>query len=260
MNGAMIDDDQRLLLGAFIRGRREAMAPEGGGRRRTPGLRREELAARAGISATWCAWLEQGREVRASPHALSRLARALGLTRAERAYLFELAGRHDPDLPPPSNSGAVPPSLAAAVRVASCPAYGLDRYWTACAWNAAAEHLFAGWLGEGGEPNLLCFLFLDSRARQLIPDHEARALRILAEFRSDFGRNMHEPAMTQLVERLMAGSPLFARGWRQQAVLGREGGARTFIAPSGEVIAYDQQTFTPADSPDHKLVILVPVS
>ena len=104
----MKGEEQRELLGAFIRSRREAMEPASGGRRRTPGLRREELALRAGISATWCAWLEQGREVRASPHALSRLAHALMLTRAERTYLFELAGRHDPEATVPLPSPRYP--------------------------------------------------------------------------------------------------------------------------------------------------------
>src|SRR3984885_4659125 len=95
----MLDPDQRRLLGEFVRAHRERLAPEApAGRRRTPGLRREELAAKAGMSATWCAWIEQGREVQASPHALARLARALDLSRAERAYLFELSGRRDPDI------------------------------------------------------------------------------------------------------------------------------------------------------------------
>ena len=94
----MLDPDQRRLLGAFVRAHRERMQPTAAaGRRRTSGLRREELAARAGISATWCTWIEQGRPVQASPEALGRIAHALALSRAERAYLFDLAGRLDPE-------------------------------------------------------------------------------------------------------------------------------------------------------------------
>src|SRR5271154_7538117 len=97
----MLEPDQRRLLGDFVRAHRERLAPESPtGRRRTPGMRREELAAKAGMSATWCAWIEQGREVQASPEALGRLARALELSRAERAYLFELSERRDPELEP----------------------------------------------------------------------------------------------------------------------------------------------------------------
>lgn len=256
----MSDDDQRRLLGAFIRTRREAMEPQGSGRRRTPGLRREELAMRAGISATWCAWLEQGRDVRPSPHALARLSRALELSRAERAYLFELAGRHDPEAPIPDASLTVPPSLAASVHALSCPAYGLDRFWNACCWNAAAADLFAGWLDRGGRPNLLRFIFLDPAAGRLIPDWETRALRTLAEFRADFGRGIKDPAMNALVADLVEGSPVFAKGWRRQAVLAREGGTRTFRGPDGAMLVFVQHTFVPADAPDHKLVILAAAS
>lgn len=253
----MVDLEQRKLLGAFLRARREAMEPVGGGRRRTPGLRREELALRAGISATWCSWLEQGREVQASPHALSRVAHALGLSRAERAYLFELAGRHDPETPTPDLLPTAPASLVASVRSISGPAYGLDRFWNACCWNVAAETLFIGWLDKGERPNLLRFIFFDSAARQLIPDWEARALRIVAEFRADYSHALNDPAMNTLVAELTTESPLFARGWERQAVLAREGGARTFRNPAGEIVAYDQHTLHPADAAGYKLVILV---
>lgn len=255
----MNDDEQRELLGAFIRARREAMEPASGGRRRTPGLRREELAIRAGISATWCAWLEQGREVRASPNALSRLANALALTRAERAYLFELAGRHDPEAPATVPALSVPPSLSAAVSSLSCPAYGLDRFWNACCWNAAAQELFVGWLDQGLHASLLSFIFLEPASKALIPDWEARALRILAEFRSDYSRRLNDDEMTEMVDDLAARSPLFAGAWRKQAVLAREGGMRAFRGPGGDLLRFEQHTFTPADQPNHKLVMLIPL-
>ncbi len=95
---AMLEADQRRLLGEFVRAHRERMRPStAAGRRRTSGLRREELAALAGISVTWCAWIEQGRAVQASPEALRRISQALTLSRAERDYLFKLAGRLDPE-------------------------------------------------------------------------------------------------------------------------------------------------------------------
>jgi len=253
----MVDHEQRKLLGAFIRARREAMEPAGSGRRRTPGLRREELAMRAGISATWCSWLEQGREVQASPQALSRLAHALGLSRAERSYLFELAGRHDPEALAPEHSPATPASLVASVQALAIPAYGLDRFWNACCWNAAAELLFTGWLDTGERPSLLHFIFLNPAAQRLIPDWEARALRIVAEFRADYSHALNDPAMNALVQELAAASQLFARGWRRQAVLAREGGKRTFRSTDGEIETYEQHTLVPADAPDHKMVILI---
>lgn len=233
------------------------MEPTGCGRRRTPGLRREELAQRAGISATWCAWLEQGREVQASPHALSRLARALGLTRAERAYLFDLAGRHDPEEIAPA--APVPPALLAAVAAISCPVYGLDRFWNVCCWNAAAQTLFATWLTPGRHPNLLRYIFTDPSARDFIPDWDTRALRLLAEFRADYSRGRHDPEMAGFVAELTAGSAEFARGWQRQSVLAREGGLRTFRGPDGVVLPFQQHTLVPPEQPDYKLVMLVPV-
>ncbi|WP_211109658.1 helix-turn-helix transcriptional regulator [Azospirillum oleiclasticum] len=256
----MLDPDQRRLLGAFVRAHRERLSPENpaGRRRRTPGLRREELAARAGISATWCAWIEQGREVRASPETLGRLARALALTRAERAHLFELAGRRDPDAAAPEPADDAPPSVAALVVSLPHPAYGLDRFWNASCWNEPAARLFRGWLGEGLPRNLLRFVFLDAAARGLIPDWEARARRLLAEFRVDYGHALNDPRMRALVEGLRTESPLFAAAWSEQTVLDREGGVRLFAGPDGRPLRFRQHSFCPSDRPDHKLVVLLP--
>src|SRR5690606_23051044 len=98
--------DAHRQLGAFLRARREHLSPQeagltgGSARRRTPGLRREEVAHLCGLSPTWYTWLEQGREVSASPYALGRVAAALHLSPAERAYLFELAAKRDPEAAP----------------------------------------------------------------------------------------------------------------------------------------------------------------
>ena len=256
----MLGHDQRRLLGAFIRTHRERVRPPApAGRRRTPGLRREELAARAGISATWCTWLEQGRNVQASPAALGRLAEALALSGAERAYLFELAGRLDPELSPPAGSQA-PPSLLAAVEATPHPAYGLDRLWTACCWNGAAEALFRGWLDGAHQRNLLRFVFLDEAARRLIPDWQDRARRLLAEFRADFGHTFRDAQVTAFIDELKAASPLFARTWDGQDVQHRLGGPRTFDHPERGRLCFEQHTFSPLERPDHKLVLLIPVT
>jgi transcriptional regulator with XRE-family HTH domain len=165
----MLDEDHRRLLGAFVRARREAMAPDAPGRRRrTPGLRREELAARAGIGVTWVAWIEQGRAVRASAETLARLADALNLTRAERTYLFALAGRHDPADPFAQAPGEAPPAIAALVGQLDWPAYGLDAAWTVCCANAAARRLFVGLFEGEDQPNLLRYVFTSPHARRLL--------------------------------------------------------------------------------------------
>ena len=137
------DEMRRQELSDSLRTRRARVAPEDVGlpaarRRRTPGLRREEIAHLAGISVTWCTWIEQGRAVQASPEALGRISQALSLSRAEHDYLFKLAGRVDPEGSRGPSADA-PPSLIAAVKAIQYPAYGLDRLWNACCWNEAAE-------------------------------------------------------------------------------------------------------------------------
>lgn len=264
MKGAMdaaapTDAALRKSLGDFVRAHRERLSPEAAaGRRRTPGLRREELAERAGISATWCAWIEQGRDVKASPQALARLAVALKLSRAERAYLFELAGRRDPEAPAAGRRAEAPASLVTIVAALEPPAYGLDPLWNACCWNGAAERLLRGWLDARREPNLLRFVFLDPAARALIPLWQERARRLLAEFRADYSRRFGDPRLRALVEALRGESALFAEAWEAQAVADREGGLRTFLSAEGAVLAFHQHTFSPADRPDYKLVALTP--
>ncbi len=253
------EPDRKALLGEFVRAHRESLAAEPSlGRRRTPGLRREELAARAGISATWCTWIEQGRDVQVSPQALDRLAQALALTSAERAYLFELAGRRDPRAPSPDETVEAPASLQAAVAAVVHPAYGLDRLWNACCWNEAAARLFTGWLSEGNQRNLLRFVFVEPAARKLIPNWRDRARRLLAEFRADYSRGLNDPRLREMVEVLRRDSALFDSEWHAQSVRGREGGLRTFAHPEDGVLQFTQFSFSPAERPDYKLVMLVP--
>jgi transcriptional regulator with XRE-family HTH domain len=256
----METDDRRKLLGGFVRTHRERLRPDGNpGRRRTPGLRREELAARAGISTTWYTWIEQGREVKASPKALGRLARALELSRAERTFLFDLAGLRDPKALTSQPVDDAPASIRAAIAATRHPAYGLDRQWNACCWNKAAERLFTGWLSGNCQRNLLRFVFLDPAAKVLIPNWKDRARRILAEFRADYSHTFNDPRVRSLVEGLQHDSILFAESWEAQVVLDREGGVRTFSRPNDGPLRFVQHSFSPAERADYKLVILTPV-
>ncbi|HWI26163.1 MAG TPA: helix-turn-helix domain-containing protein [Stellaceae bacterium] len=256
---------QRRALGDFLRAQRARLAPASlgfaaGRRRRTPGLRREEVAQACGMSATWYTWLEQGRDVSASPEALAALAGALHLTPAERAYLFALAARPDPAAPEASGNRVpeAPPALAEAVAAIAVPAYVLDRCWTALSWNKPAERLFLGWLDRGAERNLLRYVFLDPMARRVIPDWSARARRVLAEFRAESSGHLDDPALVSLVTELARKSPLFARGWGEHEVVARIGGERLFDHPRDGILAFEQVVFALALRPDFKLVMLVP--
>jgi len=182
----------------------------------------------------------------------------LELSRAERAYLFEMAGRRDPDVAAPEPAADAPASLLAMMTALVQPAYGLDRLWNACCWSPAAAQLFAGWLGDGRQRNLLRYVFLDPSAHVLIPQWRDSARRVLAEFRADYGRNLADPRVGALVAGLRRDSELFAADWDAQTVLDRAGGVRVFEHPHDGPLRFEQYTFTPPDRPDYKLVVLTP--
>ncbi|MEN7526888.1 helix-turn-helix transcriptional regulator [Cupriavidus sp. DL-D2] len=248
-------------LGAFLRSHRERLSPAEvglpvGRRRRTPGLRREEVAQLAGLSATWVTWLEQGRPVTMSGRALHSLAQALRLSRAERAYLFALAGKPEPRS---EADPGVPPALLASVHAIGVPAYLLDRQWTALAWNQAAAELFVGWLDEAsGEKNLLRAMFLSPGLQALVADWPHRAARLVAEFRVHSLRHAEDPPTRALIEQLMADSPAFANAWRSQDVEERQGGRRGFHHPARGLITFEQLTLVPPAAPGMMLAMLMP--
>jgi transcriptional regulator with XRE-family HTH domain len=256
-----LDATPAHALGEFIRAHRERLSPQAvglppGPRRRTPGLRREEVAQLCGVSPTWYTWIEQGRPVSASADALARIAVALQLSRAERAYLFELAAQRDPAEPDPAAADA-PATLLQTVQLVNTPAYVLDRQWDALAWNAHAADLFTGWLDGAHDRNLLRFTFTEPLARALIVDWEARARRLCAEFRADSIRHLNDAPTRTLIDSLIAASDDFTRFWASQDVGEREGGRREFNHPRHGALAYDQITFKPAHREDLKLVVLV---
>jgi transcriptional regulator with XRE-family HTH domain len=256
-----LDASPAHALGDFIRAHRERLSPQAvglppGPRRRTPGLRREEVAQLCGVSPTWYTWIEQGRPVSASADALARIAVALQLSRAERAYLFELAAQRDPAEPDPAAADA-PGTLLDTVNLIAAPAYVLDRQWNALAWNEAAADLFAGWLDGTHERNLLRFTFTSPEARTLIVDWETRARRLAAEFRADSIRHLNDAPTRGLIDLLSGTSDAFARFWASQDVGEREGGRREFNHPRHGRVVYDQITYKPAHREDLKLVVLV---
>lgn len=252
-------------LAEFIRARREAVTPAmaglpGGGRRRTPGLRREELAQLCDVSPTWLTWLEQGRPVSASAKMLARLAQVLQLSAAERAYLFEVADKHDPSHGAGEGDGPAAAELAAIVAAIAAPAYILDRAWNAVAWNAAAASLFAGWLyADATGPNQLRFMFLEPGARELVVGWPERAQRLVAEFRADIGRHADQAPLAGLIADLAGASAPFRQWWEAQQVQGRDGGLRRFQHPQQGLLAFHQVTLHLARQHDLKLVMLLPV-
>lgn len=247
-------------LGAFLRAQRERVTPQDVGlptspRRRTSGLRREELAQISGISTTWYTWIEQGRDVSISATTLDRLSQALRLEPAARDYLFSLAEVKDPQARVADD--APDARISESVHQLTCPGYLLDSAWNVLSWNPQAEQLFAGWLGVEPQPNLLRFMFLHPLAKTLVVNWEQRAKRVVAEFRAESGHYAHSDAIRQCVMALREESAAFNQWWTQQDVLGREGGERHFQHPLQGEVVYRQQTFFPAGHAEFKLVMLI---
>ncbi|MFY0478665.1 helix-turn-helix transcriptional regulator [Achromobacter marplatensis] len=252
---------RRQALGEFVRSARSRITPQMAGlpegmRRRTPGLRREEVAQLCGISVTWYTWIEQGREVSVSPSVWSRIAGVLQLARAERAYLFDLADCADPQHAR-DDAGAAPGPLQECVNAIGAPAYVLDRAWNVLAYNEPLRDLFDDWPTRDHEPNLLRYIFMDPAARELVVDWDQRARRVVAEFRADAGAHLDEPAVLALLDTLSRQSSVFAHWWTRHAVVEREGGLREFQHPRDGKLAFQQITFRLATHPDLKLVMLL---
>jgi transcriptional regulator with XRE-family HTH domain len=257
----MKQSDVTTPFGAFVRSRRLQCDPEdfgvtAGRRRRTTGLRREELAQLCNISVTWLTWIEQGRAASVSAPTLLALARGLRLTRAEREYLFRLAGKSDPA--PPSEDIGDERVLQRLVEGFSDPAYVLDRHWDALVWNKGAARLFPGWLTRKADrANLLHYVFLNPVARRQVVDWKERSHRVVAEFRADTATLRRDALRDALVDELAKRSAEFASAWRTERVQGREGGERRFRDSRGRICRFEQVTLRVARQPELKLVLLV---
>lgn len=208
----------RTDLTAFLRRHRERLSPTdvglpGGVRRRTPGLRREEVAALAGVGLTWYTWLEQGRDIGVSATFLDNLSRVLKLDAAERRHLFLLTHERLP--PEPGKTWCVvPPAVRRLMHdLAPHMAYVLNLRWDVLAFNAPADQFFAFGAQPAGRRNLLWLLFTDPALRQRMGDWEEEASQMLSGFRRDFARAAHAPDIHELVDELKRVSPEFRAWW-----------------------------------------------
>ena len=204
----MNDQERRKALAQFLQARRERLSPEAVGlptssRRRTPGLRREELALIAGIGLTWYTMLEQGRDIHVSQQILESLAQALQLSQVERAHLFSLAQQSI--VPAPSMPReVVSPFLQRFLdQLEPGPAYITGRRWDLLAWNRAACEVLGDFqvLAEA-ERNIVWFIFTDQEFRRRVGDWEGVAQRVLAQFRVSCGQGPGDPRFADLIERL----------------------------------------------------------
>jgi len=221
------EDPRRQELAKFLRSRRERLSPAdvglnhtGMSRRRTKGLRREEVAALAGISLPWYTSLEQGREINVSDAVLESLARVLRLNQDERDHLFFLAS-------PPRNramsgnaSAHVHPAMQFLLEQSGLyPAYITDEKMNILAWNKLASAVFGPFEeAEGRERNMLWRLFMLPSCRTMFADWETLAGSLLGEFRAMYSRHITDPWYHTFVAELAQGSPEFAEWWETYQV------------------------------------------
>ena len=261
-NTAKADDN---LLGIFLKNRRAKLDPAAFGfcstRRRTPGLRREEVAQRADVSATWYTWLEQGRGGAPSTDALDRIACALMLTEAEREHLFLLAQHRPPEIRY-RVPGSVSPRLQRVLdSLEFSPAYVKTSSWDIVAWNRATEAVLTNYATLAPEQrNLLRIIFCNPYNRVNMPNWESVARTMVATFRLETARAGAGENVKALVDELSRSSPEFASMWLENDVGTYSGGPKQINHPLIGPIAMEYSTFAVNDEPDLGLVIFTPAT
>ncbi|MFJ9619785.1 helix-turn-helix transcriptional regulator [Streptomyces noursei] len=260
----------RRELGAFLRARRERIGPADVGlpesaRRRTPGLRREELAVLAGVSTTWYAYVEQGRDVRPSDQVLAAIADTLRLGPEERAHLRALAdgaagqrrsvSREGPR--PPVVETVAPEVAAVPALVAPAPAYVTGATADVLVWNDAAAEYFPGLVRrrDADRPNLARWVFLDPEARHVLVDWEPVAQSVLARLRTNAGRHPGDERFRRLAAELRAGSAEADAWWPRYDIAGHRTGSKRVRHPSRGELTLGHAAFTVADAPEQVLVV-----
>lgn len=251
---------RRHELGLFLRARRERTAPSDVGlpastRRRTPGLRREELATLAGISTTWYTFLEQGRDVRASAQVLMAIANALRLDEPGRAHLLAIAA--DNPRPVEQVEHLAPDVAAVPGMVEPNPAYVTGSSYDILAWNDAAAALFPG-ATERPQPNLARWIFTDPSAREVLPDWTLVAQGLLARLRANAGKHPGSPRFQLLEAELRTASPEAESWWPRYDIATSQVGAKRVRSRSGTVQHMTYASFIVSGQPEQVLTIYRP--
>jgi transcriptional regulator with XRE-family HTH domain len=253
------------LLGTYLKDRRAKLDPTAFGfpqaRRRTPGLRREEVAQRAHISPTWYTWLEQGRGGAPSADVLDRIARALMLTDVEREHLFLLGLGRPPEVHYRTDEGVTPRLQRVLDALEPSPALIRSAAWDVVAWNRAVAVMLTDY---GSLPpqqrNILRSIFLDPRARTAQYDWESVARFVVGAFRIDAARAGAAAAVEPLVDELCRLSPEFKAMWRDNDVRSHGEAIKHIKHPVLGPIAFEYSTFAIDGRPDLGMVVYNPVT
>jgi len=250
-------------LGSFLKDRRARLDPKTFGfsasRRRTPGLRREEVAQRANVSATWYTWLEQGRGGAPSADVLDRLARALALNPVEREHLYMLAQQRPPAVRYRAAPEVTPRLQRLLDMLEVSPAQLRTPTWDVVAWNRAAAAVLTdfGALPQE-ERNVLRLIF--SKARPRLPNWESDARRVVAALRADAARAGAAEEIRALVADMSARSPDFARMWQENDVGSHGEGTKILNHPIAGRLTLEYSSFAVDGQPDLTLIVYNPAT
>jgi len=252
-------------LGTYLKDRRSKLDPAAFGlsaqRRRTPGLRREEVAQRAHISPTWYTWLEQGRGGAASADVLDRISQALMLTDVEREHLFLLGLGRPPEVRYNRNEGVTPRLQRVLDALNPSPALIRTATWDVLAWNRASTAMLMDYESLPPEQrNILRVIFLDPRARALQYDWDSAARFVVGAFRADVARAGAADRVGALVEELCRLSPEFESLWRDNDVSTHGEGVKHIRHPVLGQVAFEYSAFAVDGRPDLTMVIYNPAT
>jgi len=252
-------------FGTYLRDRRAKLDPAAFGfplkRRRTPGLRREEVAQRANLSATWYTWLEQGRGGAPSADVLDRIARAMMLTDVEREHLFLLGLGRPPEARYREPDGISPRLQRVLDTLEYSPAFIRTATWDVIAWNRAASAVLTDYSAlPDGQRNVLRMMFRDSRVRAAQPNWQSVARYVVASFRADVARAGAARNVQSLVDELCATSPEFAAMWRDNDVQGHGDGSKVLHHPIAGPLSMEFSGFAVDGRPDLNMVIYNPAT
>jgi len=251
------------LLGSYLRDRRTRLDPAAfgfSGRRRTPGLRREEVAQRANISATWYTWLEQGRGGAPSPDVLDRIASSLMLTEPEREHLFILGLGRPPEIRYKPAAGVTPRLQRLIDSLEVSPALIKTATWDVVAWNKAATVVLTDYDKlPPAERNILRRIFLDTRVRDAQHDWAGLARFVVGAFRADAARAGAASEVAQLVDELCRASAEFEALWRENDVLAYGEGVKHLNHPTLGPMELEYSAFAVDGRPDLSMIVYNPV-
>jgi len=247
-------------LGTFLRDRRTRLDPAAfgviGGRRRTPGLRREEVAQRANISPTWYTWLEQGRGGAPSADVLNRIAAGLMLTEPEREHLFMLALGRPPEVRYRSPEGVSPRLQRVLDAFEASPAIIRTALWDVVAWNEAAATVFTDYSQlPPAERNIIRMMFSNERVRAHQEDWMSVARFVVGAFRADAARAGATAEIGQFVEDMSRISPEFKAMWQDNDVRGHGEGLKRLHLPEHGLLELEYSAFAVDGRPDLGMLV-----